>query len=83
MIEPIEAKDAIERLCKLQGVVTEHIGYEYAADCFCGGGGFWGAKDYDGTFKNGYRNDGAALEYIEKAVAEKMARDRDEGSEKS
>ena len=60
--------DAIERLCKLQARVQEHLGYDHAADCFCGKGGFWNSSDYDGSFENGYRNDGVAIEFIEKAV---------------
>lgn len=72
----MEAKEVIGRLCLLQGVVTEHIGFDYAADCFCKESGFWSSDDYGGTFDEGYRNDGKALEFIEQAVREKIERER-------
>lgn len=69
----MEAKEVIERLCALQEKVSRRIGFNYAADCFCGMGGFWSnSPDYDGTMKNGYRNDGKSLEFIENAVSEKL-----------
>lgn len=61
----MEAKDIITRLCQLQAEVHAKIGYDSSADCFCGGGGFWGTPDYDGSFANGYRNDGDAINFIE------------------
>lgn len=64
----VDANEAIERLCKLQTEVQYHLGNEGAADCFCGKSGFWGAEGYGGTFAEGYRNDGAAIEYIERTV---------------
>lgn len=64
----MEAKEVIQRLCKLQSEVYEHIGQSDAADCFCGEGGFWQTGEYDGTHEHGYRNDGKALEFIERAV---------------
>lgn len=70
--KPIEAKDVIERLCKLTAEVYGQIGYGHAADCFCGNSGFWGCDKYDGTFANGYRNDGVCLEFIERTVREKL-----------
>ena len=64
--------EVIERLCKLHSEAAEHVGYEYAADCFCGEGGFWSVKGYNP--KRDYRNDGKALEFMEAAVREKLAR---------
>jgi len=70
----MEAKEAIERLCKLQSEVQERvIGFDSSADCFCGEGGFWKSEGYGGTFAEGYRNDGKAIEFIERAVREKIA----------
>lgn len=57
--------EVIERLCKLQAEVASHVGYENAADCFCGHRGFWNSPSYK---EADYRNDGVALEFIEKAV---------------
>ena len=67
------AEDVIERLCKLQSEVTEHLGYQYAADCFCGKGGFWESTDYDGTHEHGYRNDMKSIEFIEQAVRSRLS----------
>lgn len=64
--------EVIKRFCELQAKVQEHLGYDNAADCFCQRSGFWGADGYGGTFEEGYRNDGAALSFIEKAVQEKI-----------
>jgi hypothetical protein len=69
----MEAKEVIARLCKLQEEVHSLIGYDSAADCFCGQGGFWDSVRYNGTHAGGYRNDGACLEFIEAAVREKIA----------
>lgn len=69
---PLEPKDIIRRLCKLQAEVSEYVGYQHAADCFCGEGGFWDSDNYDGTYAGGYRNDGKSLEFIEQAVREKL-----------
>ena len=71
----MEAKEVIARLCELQARVGDHVGWEYAADCFCGKYGLWGIGGYDGTKANGYRNDGKALEFIEQAVKEKIERE--------
>jgi hypothetical protein len=71
----MNAKEAISRLCALQERVAEAVvGHESSHDCFCGQGGFWGSKGYDGTFEGGYRNDGACIAFIEQAVEEKIAR---------
>ncbi len=74
----LEAKDAIKRLCELQDKAHGHIGDDSSADCFCGDGGFWGARGYDGSFQGGYRNDGEAIQFIEAAVAEKIEREEAE-----
>lgn len=73
--KPLSAADVIERLCKLQAEVYERTSDGCnAADCFCGKGGFWGTKSYGGTFEEGYRNDGKALEFIERAVREALGK---------
>ena len=72
----MDAKKVIERFCVLQRTAAEHTGFEYAADCFCKQSGFWGSDDYGGTFEEGYRNDGIALEFIEQAVREKIEREK-------
>lgn len=70
----LSAQEIIERLCKLQDEVWNQISNGLdSADCFCGKGGFWQSKDYGGTFEQGYRNAGEPLEFIEKAVREKLA----------
>jgi hypothetical protein len=69
----MNASEIIERLCALQQeVVDRHLGYGDGADCFCGKGGFWRCRGYGGTFEEGYRNSGKALEFIEAAVREKL-----------
>lgn len=69
----MDATEIIERLCSLQEEVWKQIndGCD-SADCFCGKGGFWGSEGYGGTFAEGYRNSGKALEFIEQAVREKL-----------
>jgi len=62
--------EVIERLCKLQGEVAQHIGFEHASDCFCGKSGFWNAMGYDP--ETDYRNDGVALEFIERATKDRI-----------
>lgn len=65
----MKRKEVLERLCKLQGEVAAHVGYDHAADCFCGQGGFWESPSYR---ESDYRNDGVALEFIEKAVRDAL-----------
>lgn len=78
----MDAQDAIERMCNLQTEVQEHLGeWGYSADCFCGKSGFWSGEKYDGTFANGYRNDGKALEFIEQAVRERIANDKEQAKD--
>lgn len=70
--KPLSAGDVVERLCALQSEVANYLDdWSSAADCFCGRGGFWNATSgYGGTFEEGYRNDGKALEFIERVVRE-------------
>lgn len=63
------AKAVIIRLCELQAEVCRETGYAQSADCFCGTSGFGERHVHD----DAYRNDGAALEFIEQAVREKLA----------
>lgn len=70
---PLSAQDVIERLCTLQAEVSDHIGHSSPADCFCCRGGFWSVEGYGGTHRQGYRNAGLSLEFIETAVREKLA----------
>lgn len=63
----MDAKDVIARLCTLQSEMHSKIGYDSSADCFCGGSGLWGADGYDGSFSNGYRNDGDVITFIEQS----------------
>jgi len=66
----ITADEAIERLCILQRrVIKEHFGFTRSADCFCGKSGF-GPEHVRSA---NYRNEGHAIEFIEQAVAEKLA----------
>lgn len=69
----MDAKAVIIRLCELQAEVSRHIDAG-ASDCFCQSSGFWKSEGYGGTFEQGYRNDGIALEFIELAVREKIER---------
>lgn len=69
----MDRDEVIERLCKLQGEVQEAIGFSHEADCFCGKSGAWGSGSYGPTHAEGYRNDGAALEFIEAAVRTAIA----------
>lgn len=67
-----EAHAIIRRLCALQAyVVTEALGYDYPADCFCGDEGFWPLESADD-----YRNAGKAIEFIEDAVLLAVANTR-------
>lgn len=77
--KPLSADDVIERLCKLQADVQDALGYQHSADCFCGRGGFWDVKGYGGTFDDGYRNDGKALEFIERVVRKALAAKTQQG----
>ena len=69
-------KDTIEAFCTLQRKAQEHIGFQHAADCFC-------SKRIKRTqletrlSAGNYQNDGAALEFIQIAVDEKIQADRE------
>lgn len=58
------------RVCRLVSSVWKAIDPSMAGanDCFCGEGGFWQGKTYDGSHRFGYRNDGEAILWIESAA---------------
>lgn len=59
-----DAQVVIRRLCALQAhVVTEVLGHDDPADCFCGDDGFWPLESADG-----FRNAGKAIDFIEEAT---------------
>lgn len=62
-----------ERLCKLMYDVWRRIdpNATTANDCHCNRGGLWKSPHYG---PDDFRNDGKALEFVELAVAEKLAR---------
>jgi len=62
-------QEAIRRLCCLQSDVQSRLGWDRAADCFCGESGFHGTDGYTG---NHYRNDGQAVEFIERVVRDAL-----------
>lgn len=65
----------IRRLCALQSyVVTEVLGYDQPADCFCGDEGFWPLEDVDD-----YRNAGEAIKFIEDATLLAVSQTRAKG----
>lgn len=66
-----EAQQMIRRLCELQAEVSNVLGYDHAADCFCGEDGFWPLRH-----PSDYRNEGLSVEFIEKATREALARVR-------
>jgi hypothetical protein len=43
--------------------MQEVIGYQHAADCFCGEGGFWPLRD-----ASDYKNEELAIDFIVEAV---------------
>lgn len=67
--------EVIERLCILQAEVQQVIGFEHAADCFCGNSGFWASYGYNSA--TDYRNDGAALAFIEETVRARLQQMKD------
>lgn len=70
----MKRKQVIKRFCELQTrVCNDAIGWEHAADCFCAD-----RMRPDGDGYN-YQNAGKALEFIEQAVQEKIARMNEEG----
>jgi hypothetical protein len=67
-----EAQALIRRLCALQAhVVTEVIGHDDPADCFCGDEGFWPLEN-----TADYRNAGKAADFIEEATLRAIAEHR-------
>ena len=57
-------REVIEQFCKIQRQAQKHIGFDYAADCFC--------HESEGRNPNNYQNDCAALLFIKDAVSEKI-----------
>ena len=77
---PLSAQIVCTRFCDLQTKVSEFLGYDEAADCFCGEGGYWKLHkqgEYGGTYAEGYRNAGRSLLFIEKAVCDALAKAQD------
>jgi hypothetical protein len=70
----LDAADVVHRLCRLSAEVYDTMSGESAADCFCTDGGFWSnaPENYGPTYKDGYRNDGEVLAFIEKAVRDAL-----------
>ena len=69
-----DAHAVIRRLCALQAyVVTEVLGHDDPADCFCGDEGFWPLEDPDD-----YRNACKAIAFIEDATLLAVAKAREE-----
>ena len=72
--------ELIARLCRLQESINDaHLGHDRPADCFCGEGGYWRENDTWPLPPTGGRweNDGKTIEFIEAAVAEKIAREKE------
>lgn len=66
----LDADEVVRRLCILQRDVSDLIGWDHAADCFC-------IESPNKTYEDGYRNEGKALEFIEQAVREKIKQELD------
>lgn len=66
----LTADEVIERLCILQSEVCRADGCSHSADCFCGKSGF----GPEHVRSSEYRNEGVALEFIEKAVREALGK---------
>lgn len=66
--------ETMQRLCTIMGDAQEHLGWDHAADCFCGHGGSWEIEGYNP--RRDYRNDGKSVEFIEAAVREKIEREK-------
>ena len=54
-------EEVIERFCNLQKEVSDVIGWQHAADCFC-----------HLSLSGSYQNEGKALEFIEKVVRKEL-----------
>ena len=59
----------IERLCILQRNVSDVLGWEHAADCFCD----------KAEHEYHYQNQGLSLEFIEQATRAALAQRKGEG----
>jgi len=55
--------ETMRKLCNIMGEAQEHLGWDYAADCFC---------PNSRISESDYRNDGKSVEFIEAAVREKI-----------
>ena len=67
MSETLNREQLLTRLCALGKVVQDHLGYRYAADCFCGNNPL-------GTDpRNDFRWDAEVVDFIDDAVREKVA----------
>lgn len=79
---PDEAKTAemqalIERLCKLQEQVCDHVlGYDRANDCLCGRGWMWETGPAWPAARSTWRSSGEAVAWIEAAVMAEIARSK-------
>src|ERR1700730_14467924 len=63
-------QEVLDRVCLLQEEVHNHIRDGGAADCFCGKGGFNTPERPQPD--ECYRHDGLTLDFMEKAVRERM-----------
>ena len=67
ILEKMTRDETMQRLCIIMGEAQDHLGWDYAADCFCFKSGF---------SESDYRNDGKSVEFIEAAVREKIEREK-------
>lgn len=66
----LDKKEVIAEFCRLQDLASAFLGWQYAADCFCG-------RNATGdTFEDGYRNEAVALDFIQQAILEKISREK-------
>ena len=69
-------QDIVERYCLLASEVwNATVDPIHPNDCFCQSGGFWGRGTYG---ESDFRNDGQALDFIERAVRAELKRIDDE-----
>lgn len=65
-------QEVVERYCLLASDVwAATIEPIHPNDCFCQSGGFWGTGSYG---EADYRNDGQALEFIERVVRAELSK---------
>lgn len=69
-----DPRNAITRLCMLQGQVAEVLGHDNPNDCFCGAGGFWQGRAWPHQQPDGWRSSGEAIEFIERVVRNEIER---------